>query len=121
MADAGDTLPLLGGSGGEKGSGAAEQNALPTAAGHSVEEHPGQHHGGTAAARAAAVDILPLQVVDQGAAVSQVFQVHPVPVEPVGHNVPAKLAQIAGDDQVVVRGLAARVLEVGSDCGVGGG
>ena len=56
---------------------------------------------------------LPLQIVDQGAAVIEVFQVHAVPVEPVGHNVPAQLPQIAGDDQIVVGGLAARVLKMG--------
>ena len=59
------------------------------------------------------MDVLPLQIVDQGAAVVEIFQLHAVPVEPVGHNVTAQLTQIAGDDQIVVGGLAARVLKMG--------
>jgi len=67
------------------------------------------------------VDVLPLQIVDQGAAVVEIFQLHAVPVEPVGHNVTAQLTQIAGDDQIVVGGLAARVLKMGRERGIGGG
>ena len=59
------------------------------------------------------MDVLPLQIVNQSTAVIEVFQVHAIPVKPVGHNVPAQLTQVSCDDQIVVGGLAARVLKMG--------
>lgn len=59
------------------------------------------------------MDVLSLQIVDQGAAVVEVFQVHTIPVKPVGHNIPAQLTQIAGDNQIVIGRFAARVLKMG--------
>lgn len=119
MADAGDALALLGGGGGEQGAGAAEKKVFPPALGHPVQQVAGQHHGGAAAARAAAVDVLPLQIEDHGAAVVQIFQVHAVPVEEVQYDLLSQLAQIAGDDEIVIGWLPARVGEVGAEGVVG--
>ena len=121
MADAGDALALLGRGGGEQSARAAEENVFPAPGAHTVEQMPGEHHGGAAAAGAAAVHVLTLQIVDQGAAVGQVVQVHAVLVEQVEQDLAAQLAQVSGDDQVVLRGPASRVLEVGLDGLIGRG
>ena len=115
-----DALSLLGGGGGEQGAGAAEEDAFPPAVPHAVEQQPAQHSSRAAAARAATVDVLAVQVVDQGAAVRQVGELKPLLVQQLRQKLVTQLAQIAGNHQIVVRGLAAGVPEVGQN-GVGGG
>ena len=113
MADGRDALPLERGGGGEQGAGAAEEQAPPAALLHTVEQKAGEHRGGAAAARAAAVDVLGLGVVDEHAAVLQIFEFNAVPVEEIQQNLLAQAAQIAGDNQIIVRGPAACVPKMG--------
>ena len=74
VADAGDGLPLGGGHGGVEGPGGAEEQIVPPPLCQSGEEIAGEHCGGAATARAAAVDVLALLVEEQTAAVCVVFQ-----------------------------------------------
>ena len=121
MTDCGDGLPLLGGGGGEQRAGAAEEDIFPAALPHSVEQQPGEHHRRAPAPGSPTVYVLLLQIVNEHTAVSQISQVHAVLVEEIKDDFPAQLAQVAGDNQVVIRGLAAGVLKVGLYGGVGGG
>ena len=121
MADGRDALPLERGGGGEQGAGAAEEQAPPAALLHTVEQKAGEHRGGAAAARAAAVDVLGLGVVDEHAAVLQIFEFNAVPVEEIQQNLLAQAAQIAGDNQIIVRGPAACVPKMGLNGIIGGG
>lgn len=81
----------------------------------------GQHRGGAAAARASAVDVLLFGVVKNQTAVIVVVQCNAVLFEEVPDDLTAQLAQVAGDNEVVVAGGQAGVPEVGREGVVGGG
>ena len=67
------------------------------------------------------MDALGLGVIDEHAAVLQIFEFNAVPVEEIQQNLLAQTAQIAGDDQIVVRGPAACVPKMGLNGVIGGG
>lgn len=69
----------------------------------------------------AAVDVLGLGVVDEHAAVLQIFEFNAVPVEEIQQDLLAQAAQIAGDNQIIVRGPAACVPKMGLNGVIGGG
>ena len=101
-----------------EGAGGAEKDIFPAALPHPVEQIAGEHRGGAAAARAAAVDVLIFQIEDHQTAVVVVGgQVHPVLPEQLQQQLTPQLAQVAGDDQVVVVRPPAGILKV---CGEGG-
>lgn len=121
MADTGDAFSLHGGGGGVESPGAAEEDVLPLALAHFLEDIPGEDHRAAPAARAARVDILLFQVEEKHAAVLVVVvEGDPVPAEEVHHDLVSQGPQVAGDDQVIVVGAQAGVLEVGLEGLVGG-
>ena len=66
------------------------------------------------------MDVLGVGVEEETAAVVVVFgQIHAIPPEEVDDDLLAQTAQVAGDDAVVKARLAAGVLEVGLEGGVG--
>lgn len=121
VTDTGDTLPLESGDGGVEGPGGAEKDVVPLARLHAVEQVSGEYRGTASAARAAAVDVLVLEVEEHGPAVGVVVELDAVLAQQLDEQLAAQNAQIAGDDQVVAAGRAARVAEVGGDGGVGRG
>ena len=103
-----------------KGPRAAEEQVFELALLHLPQQVSGEDHGAAAAAGPARVDVLGVGVEEETAAVVIVFgQVHAVPPEEVDDEHLAQTAQVAGDDAVVKVGLAAGVLEVGLEGGVG--
>ena len=103
-----------------EGAGGAEKDIFPAALPHPVEQIAGEHRGGAAAARAAAVDVLIFQIEDHQTAVVVVGgQVHPVLPEQLQQQLTPQLAQVAGDDQVVVVRPPAGILKVGGEGGIG--
>ena len=119
MTDGGNRFPLLSGGGREKGAGGAEQDVVPPALPHPVEQIAGQNHGGTAASGAAAVDVLLFQIVNHGAAVVIIGQLNTVLVEEIQNDFPAQFPQVAGDDEIIERGLPPGILKMGGQGGVG--
>ena len=105
-----------------QGTGGAEQQTLPASGLHLTQQIAGEDCGGTAAAGAAAVDILLFRVEDHHTAVIVVgTQVHAVPGEQVDQQFLAQNTQIPGDDQVVIVRTVACVPEVGRQSVIGGG
>lgn len=98
-----------------EGSGGAEQDVLPTAPFHLMEQIAGEHGGAAAAARPAAVDVLLLQIEDETAAVGVVGHLEALLAQQLQQQLAAQLAQITGDNQVVAAGGAAGVFEVGGN------
>ena len=121
MADAGDRLPLGGGHGGVEGTGGAEEQIFPPPLRQPREEIAGEHRGGAAAARAAAVDVLALGVKEETAAVGVVLQHDAPALQKLQKELAAQPPQVPGDDQVIEVGAAASVLKVGGDGVAGGG
>ena len=122
VADAWHRLPLERGGGGEQGPGGSEENPPPLARPQARQHIAVQHGGGAAAAGGAGVHVLLFPVVQQQAAVLvAVCQVDAVPPEKVPDDVVAQLAQVSGEDEVIVLRAGLRVPEKGGEGVVGGG
>ena len=122
MADAGHALALKGAGGAQQRAGGSKDHALPFARAQALQEIAVEHRGGAAAAGAAGVHVLLCPVIQQDAAVGAVVpQRHAVPAEQLHQKIVAQIAQIAGDDEVVVPGRGAGVPEQGGQGVVGGG
>ena len=116
MADGGDGLSLKAGGRGQQGPGGGEDNFLPLPLPHPGEEIAVQYRGGAAAAGAAGVHVLLLPVVEEEAAVLEVFpHVNAVPGEEVPDDGVAQLPQVSGGHQVIVLGLGFGILEEGGE------
>ena len=120
MTNPGNGKALLGGSGGEQGTGSAEQDGSQISLLKFVQKIAAERHSTASAAGTTGVHILIIPVKNQG---TTVFQ---TPAE--GQAILAckrkkhlfsPLAQITGDDQIVVLRLFIQVLQVGIDGGVG--
>ena len=120
MADAGNGLPLEGRGGRQQGAGRGKDDLLPLPPAHLRQQIPVQHGGGAAAAGGTGVHVLLVPVVQKQAAVLEVLpQLNAVLGEKVPDDGVAQLAQVTGDDQVVVVGLCVGVPEEGGERIVG--
>ena len=79
----------------------AKEDAFPPPVSQSGQQISRQHAGTAAAARAAAVDILPVGIEDETAAVRMVGQSQPLLSEQFQHQGAPQLSQIAGHDQII--------------------
>ena len=105
MAHARDALALHGGGRREQRARRREDDPVPLALAHPAQKVAVEHGGGAAAAAAAHVHILPLQIVEQQPAVLVVLRhVHAVARKEVRDDLVPEPAEIAGDDEIVVRG-----------------
>lgn len=122
MADPGDGFPLKGSGGGVKGAGGAEEDVVPPAGAHPREQMAGEDGRGAAAAGAATVNVLTLQIKDHQAAVAVPGgQIHPIPQEQLLKQLAPEPPQVACDDEVIEAGLPPGVLKVGADGVISGG
>ena len=65
MTNAGNRFPLLGGGGGKKGAGGTEQDIVPPAFSHPIEQKTGKNGSRTAATGTTTMNILLLQIKNQ--------------------------------------------------------
>ena len=122
VADAGDGLALKAGRGREQRPRGGKDDALPLPRPQPGEEVAVEHRRRAAAAGGSGVHVLPVAVVEQQAAVLKALpQLHAVPGEEVPDDGVAQLAQVAGDNEVVVPGGGLRVPEEGGQGVIGGG
>ena len=114
MANPGNGKSLLGGSGGEQGTGAAEQDPLQFPIPQTVQQITAEGDGTAAAAGSPCVYILGGVVEYQASAVRQLTaQRQMIPLSQFQENFLANLSQIPGDDQIKVLRLALEILHVG--------
>ena len=119
MAYAGDGQTLLGGGGGQKGTGAAEKDPFQFAAVEPIQKVAAEGDGAAAAAGAAGVNILHGVVKNQRAAICQLAtQTQPVQPGKLQKGFLTKLSQVAGDDEVKVIRRAMQIIQMGPDGGV---
>ena len=122
MADARNALALHGGGGREERAGGGENDPIPLSLPHTAQKVAVERRGGAAAAAAAHVHVLPLKVIEQHAAVLVVFRhVHAVAREKVHDYAVSELPEVAGHDEVIVRGRGPRVGKEGAERFVGRG
>ena len=122
MRDAGDALALLRGCGGHQCAGADEEHLFELPGGKLPQDDRAQHRGGAPAAGTAGVDVLRLAFVDHQAAIVVNFpDVDAVLFQNLVHQLAADRAEVAGEDQVVVRGGGAGVGQIVVQCLRGGG
>ena len=122
MADARDGFSLERGGGGQKGTGGSKDNPCPFSLPHSAEKIAVQHRGGTTAAGSAGMHILVLPVVEQQATVLKVGpQLDAVLGEEIPDDGMAHLAQVTGDDQIIVIGRCLCVPKESGESIIGGG
>ena len=120
MADPGDGKSLLGGGGGEQGTGAAEENLLQLAPAQLPQKVAAQGDGAAPAAGAACVDILYRVVKNQISAVGELpAEFQSVPLGKLHEKLLAQLPQIAGDDHIIILHRGAKILKMGADGCVG--
>ena len=120
MTDAGNGFPLEAGGGREQRPRGGKDDALETAVPETGEQVAIENSGGTAAAGGPGVHILLLAVIEQKAAVLEPLpHVDAVPHKELPDDIVAQSPQVAGEDQVVIRGLCSRVPEEGSQGVVG--
>lgn len=122
MADGGNGLALPGGDRRHQRAGGAEEQTVDLFFTELPQQISAEHRRAAAAAGTARVDILPLEVVDENAAVAVVCaELHAVTPEQVGDDGAAERAEVAGDDQVIVLRPQAGVRKVGAQGRIGCG
>ena len=115
MADTGNGQALLTGSGGQKGAGAAKENALQLAVVQLIQQIAAECDGAASAAGSAGMDILVQIVKDKGSAVCQFSaQIQMVSFSQFQQNVFSQLAQIACDDQIIIQRGPVQIIQMGS-------
>lgn len=121
MTHAGDGQTLLGGGGGQKCPGAAEQDPAQLTGVQLVQQITAEGHGAAAAAGATGVDILCGVVEHQCAAIRQLSaKAQSLPSGQLQQRLLAQLSQVACDDEVKVLGGPVQVFQMGPNGGKGG-
>ena len=122
MTDAGDAFSLEGGGGREQRAGGGEDDAVPFPLAHAPQQISVENGRAAAAAGGSAVHILLLEVIEKKPTVRiALAERHAVAREEVLDNVVPELAQIAGDDQVIILRLRLRIAKQRAERIVGGG
>ena len=122
MADAGNALALKGRGGGEQCTRRREDDALPAPFAHPAQKIAAEDACRAAAAAAAAVHILRIDIVEQQPAVGEALaEGNAVAREKIGDDAVSEFAKITRHDEVVVLGRRLRVAKERAERIIGSG
>ena len=115
MGDAGDGFALLAAGHAHQRARGHKDDALEIALLEGGQKAGAQHRGAASAAAASGMRILPLAVVNHQAAIAMeaLVQRHALLAHKLQQQITPHLPQIAGDDEVVVRGLSMGIRQQG--------